>query len=1485
MKNCRFALDLKKLRTFIRWFVWSAIGLYLLTIVLLRMSFVQHFVGSQVANALSEKLGTKVSVERVDLGMLNHFVVDGVVINDQTDKLMARATRIAAKIDIWTLIKEGKVRITSAQIFGMNAQLYRATPTSKPNFQFVIDSLASRDTTSKKPLDLRIQSLIVRHTNVRYDVLSQPTTRHRLNFNHLDLRNVSGHINLNELTDQQIKAAIRNFSFTEASGLDLKNLRLNLTANRKSIEMKDVFVELPQSEISIPFYQATFKKGEKKPNLNRARHELRIKNSYITPQDLAFLLPQLRPFGTKLHLKANVAGDLQQLNIKKIVLRAEDRSIVADLQGQLKNLQNSLFWNIKAIVLHVKSGTIKNVAKAFHFNLPKEIYNIGDINFKGKVSGGGQNHHVKGTLTLAAGNADVDVSLNGKKLRGKLHTQHFALGNILTSSHINAFVADLFVEGTTDLNHLYAKGSVPLLDYNGYAYRNIKVDGFYLNDAFRGKLSLDDPNGRIYIDGTVGNIRKFMAKQAKINVDAQINAKAVNLHNLRLTNVLGNRSFTFNSKIVGSGTTLDDLIGQLSIDDFTLHEPHRNIKVNHLDLKTSVSLLNKSITLNSDFGTASISGRFNYKTLVQSIKNVVGTYLPAIVGSPQRWTKGVGNNAFTLTANIKNTDLLHELAKVKVDIPQYLNLNATINEARNALDLSLNAPQITYANNEIENLQVDITTQNKGLDIQLQGNRTDFSGRHISLNTHAIARNNQLQTLSSFDTHGKKTIRGQINCAASFKRTRGNLATHLHFSPSKIMVDTIGLEVQPSDLTYSHNNLYINYFELSNKAQHIIINGQASGNPSDSLIVQLKDIDVPYILEAVNFHSVTFDGIASGEVAIKSLFTNLQAHAKLTVKKFEFQDTDMGTLFADADYTHSEGRINVDAKAISDDNTTDVGGYIDIKRKYINLPITAHDTKLDFLNKFCKAFMDNINLRGNGWVKVVGPLSDVNLEGDVLASGSVRLKALGTTYALHEGRVRLIPNEIYFERDTVYDADGNIGIVTGGLHHQALRHLTFDIDVNAKNLMVYNYGRYDTNNTFWGKVYGNGTCQLIGRENETTINVNMEPTKNSFITYNAAKNSIDENSFIRWRDMTPDTLSATITQTTQWQKRDSIDNNISPIASDLHINCLINTNPNFTLAVLMDEASGDNIELNGSGVIRATYYNKGAFNLFGNYNIERGHYNFTIQNIIKRQFAFQPGSLIAFGGNPFDAALSLKGSYILNSVPLSDLQMGNSFRSNNTEVNCLLDINGTPGTPKVTFGLDLPNLSSDAKQMVLSVLNSEQDLNQQVLYLLAVGRFYPQTSNNAAQGTSGQKGQASLVMQSILSGTLSQQINTILSNVIKDNHWNFGANIATGNDGFSNAEYQGILSGSLLNNRLLINGEFGYRDNVATNTSAFIGDFDIKYLLTPSGNIALNFYNRANDRYFTRNSLNTQGIGVIMKKDFTNIWDLFGVKKKKKKKK
>lgn len=165
--------------------------------------------------------------------------------------------------------------------------------------------------------------------------------------------------------------------------------------------------------------------------------------------------------------------------------------------------------------------------------------------------------------------------------------------------------------------------------------------------------------------------------------------------------------------------------------------------------------------------------------------------------------------------------------------------------------------------------------------------------------------------------------------------------------------------------------------------------------------------------------------------------------------------------------------------------------------------------------------------------------------------------------------------------------------------------------------------------------------------------------------------------------------------------------------------------------------------------------------------------------------------------------------------------------------------------------------------MVYSVINGQEEMNQQVVYLLGVGRFMVDENNR--QSSSNQQSETSLAMQSLLSGTISQQINSVLGGLINDNNWNLGANISTGDEGFNNAEYEGILSGRMLNNRLTFTGQFGYRDNPNATTS-FIGDFDLRYNLTPNGNIAVRVYNQSNDRYFTRNSLNTQGLGFIFKR-------------------
>jgi hypothetical protein len=109
---------------------------------------------------------------------------------------------------------------------------------------------------------------------------------------------------------------------------------------------------------------------------------------------------------------------------------------------------------------------------------------------------------------------------------------------------------------------------------------------------------------------------------------------------------------------------------------------------------------------------------------------------------------------------------------------------------------------------------------------------------------------------------------------------------------------------------------------------------------------------------------------------------------------------------------------------------------------------------------------------------------------------------------------------------------------------------------------------------------------------------------------------------------------------------------------------------------------------------------------------------------------------------------------------------------------------------------------------------------------------------------------------------------------MENKNWNIGANLSTGQQGWSNVEAEAMLSGRLLNNRLLINGNFGYRENVMANTN-FVGDFEAIWLLTKNGDFRLRGYNQTNDRYFTKSTLTTQGIGFIYKKDFNRWNELF----------
>lgn len=1449
--------------------IWTLIGLYTAIIILLHIPSIQTYIGGCVADALCDKLGTKVKVGRVDLGFINRLILDDSYMQDKNGEQMLRVSRISVKINLLALAN-GQIEITSAQFFGLHANLYKATPEAKPNFQFVIDALASKDSTKQKtPLDLQINSLIIRNGEISYRVLSRPSRPGKFSADDINARNISAHIIINRITDDSLNVKVKRIAFDERCGFKLKSLSLSAIACRTKTKIENFKLELPATLIQIPSLQASYRMKNGQIEMPTLQFDGSIKAPYISPSDLAVFVPTLTRLNMRPALDIQFNGTGSSLTVKKISINTTDGSLQLVANGGVKNYPANPSWYTNIDQLKAGQQAISNIyAVATGKNVPNIIERLGNVQITGYVGGDKKNIASEGKLNTSPGNLTLAFDKRGDKITAHMETVRFDIGSLVNDNKLGHISANLNVHGSSKDNFA-AQGRVYDFDYNGYKYRSLNLNATYRNKRLEGKANIDDPNVQLTAIGT------FVNNGAKPNLQLKANIAHFEPNTLRLTDKWQQTAFAANIACDIKGSDINNADGSIELHDFAMRGPETEYNINNVSVKTGYNNGNHFLDVDSDFGTIDINGHFSYNTIVRSVLNMVAAKLPTIPGlthKPQREF-----NDFTLNASLNSTEWMNRLLGIPLEIHRPLNISGEIDDKNEKINLWCDVPSFTFNGNRFSDAFVNVESPSDTLKADIRIKKLADRGKYMALHLNAGASDNHLNTSLSFSNNERHPLKGIINSSTVFAKDEEGVSTaYIDVLPSRATIGDTTWHVAPSSIIYSKNKLQVNSFSVSHDNQMLAINGTATKSEKDSLLVTLNDIDVSYVLNLVNFHSVDFLGMASGEARIAGAFSEKPLlSADVIVKDFKFETGRMGTLYANVGYNHEEGNIEINAVAKDEDNRwTDINGYVSPKHNYIDLAIDAHRTRAEFMESFCGSFMDNVNADINGNVNVVGPLNNINLVGKAVVDGSVRLSALNTTYWMRGDSVTFVPDEIKFKGDTLYDRNGNIGIMTGSIYHKHLTNLSYALKVKAKNLLAYDTHSFG-DNTFYGTAYVTGDCDIKGKSGEVVIDIDAVPEKNSILVYNAAdQSSIGSTDFITWKDNNVEETDSTDTE----------HNNKVDISTNIRLNFLINCNPNATLKLIMDEKTGDYITLNGDGVLRASYFNKGSFDIYGNYIVDHGVYKLTIQNIIKKDFTFQKGGSISFGGDPYNAALNLKALYVLNSVSLADLNIGRSFSNNNVRVNCLMNITGNPNSPKVDFDLDMPNMSNDIKQMVYSLLNAEEEKNQQVLYLLAVGRFMAQNNNNNATGETPQYSQTSLAMQSFLSGTISQQLNSVLSNVINSSNWNFGANISTGTEGFNNAEYEGMLSGSLLNNRLLFNGQFGYRDN-ANATTSFIGDFDIKYLLFPNGNLAINVYNKTNDRYFTRNSLNTQGLGVIMKKDFTRISDLFFWRKKEKTKK
>lgn len=1476
----------------------------------LSILFVANFTPAQrglanvVERVLQRKLLTDVHIGRMELGLFNRVILHDVSIKDRHGETLLSADLLSAKIEYRALL-ERRISLRSVSLLDGDINLYKSHIDSAANYQFILDAFKS-ESEGPSNLNLTLNSLIIRRCHIAYNVNYQAHHSERLDVNHIDVEGLDANISLKCLTPDSINLRVRSFAFREQSGLDVRSLSFRLAANRRTCDISDFELSLPQSVFEEDELSAVYDGENVESFLKTIELSGKIRDARVSLSDIVCVAPVLSDFPYTFHLSTEFDVRPEAISLRDCALReSEDRlSLLVSADFSRRD------GRVTRIISNLESLNIaEGAAQIFLDPIASDalialVDRLGAINARAistfEPSG---ESRVSAEFTSALGTLRTALRYNDGNLSGSVGSAALSLSPLFPTHempHDMDFIVDLnanFVEGS--LQQADAKLKLKKTTYRDYQYKDVSLNAGWHHQQIQAKLLSTDPNASVEanLNGTF-NGKKISA----LNFNTEI--KNLNLAALNLDQWLGEATYSGQVQVAIPEIDGDALTGTLDVIDFkrqSLIKPEDIYNLSRLHLVLSPSRFGTHLLLDSDFARVELDGKPSMNAFKQTLSQLVTKAFerPAddfseidatenvIVETITTGKRDVSDEkpdvAYQFSFVLRRPDFFQQMLNLPLDFDGSVSLNGYISPIGGRSSVVASADRLDYGSFSLRRMRAYLHADDGQLSCLFQGVKR-IANIDMKFALNAFTEKGVLHTDINWDDGINHSFNGQLQMMSDVsRRLDGGSQVNTQILPTTVTFGDTLWNVSAGNVQYADGQITVGGFRLSHADQSLAVLGRLSKDVDDNLCVMLQKVDVSYILSFVNLDVVKFSGLATGTICAKpSSEGHIEVDAQLHLPDFYFNDGLMGAADIKGRFSTVDKRLHLDADMQEIGvGSTKVQGYVGIGEKTIDLHVASKNTNLYFLRRYISDIFSNISGRTTGECHIYGPFKKIDFEGSEQANLYATINATGSSYHLSDGVVTITPGTFSFDNYSVTDDNKGTGTLNGKLTHNHIKDVHYDFTINASQLEFYNKAR-SVDLSFYATAYGTGRIRLYGRPGMFTADINIRPDAGTLFTYIVdTPEATTDAGLLQFRDkmevqaeaeeaslFEPDSVaSAKPARTAERKARKEEEEG----STDIYLNFLIDMDPAARLRVITDEKTGDNITLAGEGAIRATFYNKGSFQMFGTYTVSQGLFKMVIQEIFHKDFQIQRGGTIVFAGNPYEGDLNLQAVYTVQSATLADL--GLNFSDKSVRADCVLNLGGKVKSPQITFDLSLPTVSEEVKQMVRQLITTEEDMNMQMLYLLGVGRFYNYDYASTDAAASGQS-QGSVAMKSLLSSTLSGQLNNIISNAVGASNWTFGANLATGQTGWSDMEVGGALSGRLLNNRLLVNGVVGYRDRT-TSTSNFVGDFDINYLLTPSGSVSLKAYSETNDRYFTKSSLTTQGIGILLKRDFSNFKDLF----------
>ena len=1470
--------------------------------VLLSLDPVQKGVRQTAETELSNLLGADVSIGYVRIHPFRRLNVDGVSVALGTDTV-ARIGTISAGVELLPLITRQQFVVDYALVDGLDLAVTRTAPGEPLNIQPVLDRLKSDNKGPRKQFSLEINTIIVRRASASYDVLSAPPADSlRFDPNHIGVRDLAVNAFIPVLTDKTYDINLDHLSFEERSGFTLEKLTGNLTFTPDSLCVADLSLSLPNSRLSFRPLRMAYSSPDKIVQ-NLAERPLLVATGddcLLYPPDLGPFVPALGMLESVIGfgLEAEVSTDaiaLHSLEIEDVSGHAFDANFSGSVRGFAH--RDSLRYDLTEGRMRINGPELRAMlGPLVPAGVAKEMNKVPDLRFRlggaGTLAAGRVDIHSAGTPGRITADASYRRFGHIYKLSGDMDIADFNLGLITSNSRLGKVDASISGNATLarKLTEANVDADIARFDFKGYSYTDVEV-GFDLSEDNKAQVSLNinDPAAQLMAYGIYdcGPDPTLHATALANNIDLAAMHLFDKHPDKRLGAKLNVEVNDFDSRNLDAEVRLNDI----SWTDSTgqgIHIP----KVNAIAKAGEYS---NSLELTTPFISGKLEGHYDFARLVPTLKGMVGHFMPAL-----GWEMPVSDddeeatdrsNIFRFDFDLKPWPEITQLINLPFTIEYDGNISGKVDSSTGYADILVDLPYISQGNKLIE-----FTSAFAKLDMandksmvyattQMPTKKGD-----MNLATVITGADNKVDTRVEWGLQRAIPINGTLDVSAELFRlvneagARFPVEASVNFLPGTINFGDDTWNIAKSQIDISSDNIYVKDFALDTGRQRIQIDGSAGDDPDDMLSVGLNNIRLIHIFETLEINNVLIDGNATGNITAKNLLTKepILECPKLHVDSIGYNSCYFGNadvlarwegerraIYLDADLTGFEGR------------KSHIYGDIYPMAESLDLNFVADSIPVGFLRPFMAAFTSSITGRATGRCRLFGTFHDLDLEGDVFADNvKIKVDFTNVTYSATD-TIHIRPGSINLKDITIRDPEGHTANLNGYVRHTFFNAPRFKFDItDARDLLSYNVNSR-LNPDWYGTIYGNGNAAIEGHPGVVNIGVNMSTGPRSTFTFVLSDRLDAENySFLNFRDVTPDSIRPVVADNDptpsaikKIKKRLGRKNEDSP--SDYNMDIIVAANPNATITLVVDPVGGDEIKAQGDGNLHMVYQSaNNDLNMWGKYTVQTGKYQFTLQDIIIKDFTIKNGSEIQFDGDPYGVKTKLSAYYATNAN-LTDLdesfQQDKEVARTNVPVHALMNVSGDIRQPTIDFDMEFPTLTSDTYRKVKSIVSTPDMMNRQIIYLLALNRFY--TPDYMASTTKGNE------LFSVASSTLSSQLGNMLGKLSEN--WSIAPNLRSDRGDFSDVEVDVALSSRLLNNRLLFNGNFGYRDK-ALNNDQFIGDFDIEYLLNKSGTWRLKAYNRYNDRnYYVRTALTTQGVGIMLRRDFDSMLSFLHPKKKK----